>query len=264
MKESTKKIIYILLNTISAAARLFIRFPRVSILMYHSISDSPAFFAVSQKEFAWQMEYLKKLDYRVIPLIRLIESLKNKEELEDKTIVLTFDDGYVDNFTKAWPLLKKYDFPATIFLSTDYIGRSFVNSQQIETAVLNQRQIKEMSSSGLIEFASHTQTHPHLENISLADFTEEARRSKEVIEELIQKKCRFFAYPRGCFRKDFFAILEGLGYQAAGSVEEGLISKKEKIFSLKRNFIYQSGGRTQFKGKLTYSVVIYNWLKRIF
>jgi len=262
-KKSIKKIIYSFLNLLSAAVRVLFRLPRVSILTYHSIGDNRALFTVSPTEFAWQLKYLKKHNFQVVSLGELIGKLKNQEKIEDKTVALTFDDGYADNFLEAWPLLKKYNFPATIFLSTDFIGRSFTNSQGVKIGVLNQDQIKEMASSGLIELGSHTHTHPRLEDISRADFIQEVNLSKEIIEQLTGQSCRFFAYPRGYFREEFFGILKELGFEAAFSVKEGLISNKDNLFLLKRNFIYGAGGRSQFKGKLTYSVGFYNWLKSI-
>ncbi|MDD2753541.1 MAG: polysaccharide deacetylase family protein [Candidatus Portnoybacteria bacterium] len=260
-RETIKKIIYLFLNAFSIAARLFYRSPRVSILMYHSIGDNGAFFTVTPKEFAWQMAYLNEHDFQVVSLAQLTGKLKRGEKLSDKTVALTFDDGYADNFTSAWPILKKYNFPATIFLATDYIGRSFTNSENVRIKVLDQAQIKEMVSSGLVEFGSHTHTHPRLENLSAADFIKEVRQSKEALEDLIGQPCRLFAYPKGCFRNDFFAILKEMGFTAAFSVKEGLVSPGDELWALKRNFIYRAGGRAQFKGKLTYSVVIYNWPK---
>lgn len=260
-KKTIKKIIYCLLNFISAGARLIVRVPRVSILMYHSIGDNQAFSTVSARDFTRQLKYLKKHEYRVISLAELVGNLKNGGKLNDKTVALTFDDGYMDNFSTAWPLLKKYDFPATIFLSTDHIGRHFTNSEGVEIKMMGQEQIKEMAGSGRADFGSHTHTHPRLDNIGLADFAEEARLSKEIIEKITDKECCFFAYPRGCFKNDFFAILKGLGFEAAFSVREGLIGGNDDLFFLKRNLIYRSGGFSQFKGKLGYSVAIYNWLK---
>lgn len=229
--------------------------------MYHSIGGNQAFFTVTKEDFIRQLEFLKKHNYKVIFLSQLVEKLTKREKLADKTVVLTFDDGYGDNFTNAWPLLEKNNFPATIFLPTDYIGRPFNNSKDIPLQVLSAGQIKEMVDSGLIEFGSHTRTHSRLEEISGRDFVGEAWISKAAIEKLTGKNCRLFAYPRGYFKEEFFGILSGLGYDAACSIKEGLITEKGNLFSLKRNFIYSQGGWAQFKGKLTYSVIIYNWLK---
>jgi peptidoglycan/xylan/chitin deacetylase (PgdA/CDA1 family) len=262
-RENFKNFIYFLLNLVSAAGRLFVRLPRVAVLMYHSIGDNRAFFTVTEENFTRQLEFLKKHNYKVIFLSQLVERLIRREKLADKTVVLTFDDGYRDNFIKAWPLLKKNNFPATIFLPTDYIGRSLNNSQNVPLPILSAGQIKEMADSGLVEFGSHTQTHPRLEEISDQDFMSEARLAKETIEKLTGKNCRLFAYPRGYFKEEFFGILKGLGYAAACSIKEGLITEQGNLFLLKRNFIYSQVGLAQFRGKLTYSVIIYNWLKNI-
>ncbi len=253
-KEFLKKTIYRALNIVSAVFRLFGRSPRISILMYHSVGDNRAMFNVTPEEFAWQLAYLKDKGYLVVPLAQLAASLAKGDKLKDKTVALTFDDGFADNFLNAWPHLKRYGFPATIFVATDFIGRAYTNSQGLSLDVLSEEQIKELAASGLVEFGGHTHTHPRLENLSPADFAKEARRSKEILAGLTGQPCRLFAYPKGCFRDDFFAILKELGFAAAFSVKEGLVAKDDELFSLKRNFIYQSGGRAQFKGKLTYSL----------
>lgn len=90
---------------------------RASILMYHSIGEGGAFFAVTEEDFEKQLLYLKRRGFVCITLSELVEKLERKEDVSSN-VVLTFDDGYEDNYTKAFPLLKKYDIPATIFLIT--------------------------------------------------------------------------------------------------------------------------------------------------
>lgn len=261
MQENIKKLIYFFLNFVSAGCRLFIKRPRVSVLMYHSVGNNKSLFTVSKKDFARQLEFLKRGGFKVVSLSWLVEKLRSQGSLADKTVALTFDDGYQDNFFNAWPLLKQNNFPATIFLPTNYIGRELSNSQNVSLPVLTSRQIKELSDSGLIEFGSHTHTHPRFKETSAAVFTEEARQSKEIIEKLTGKNCQIFSYPWGYFKEEFFDILKNQGYEAAFGVREGLITTEENLFLIKRNFIYSRGGFAQFKGKLTYSASIYNWLK---
>jgi len=235
----------------------------VAILLYHSIGDSPAFFNVTKEAFVKQLEFLKRQKYQVVPLSLLVEKLKKGEPLADKTVVLTFDDGYSDNFVNAWPALKEHNFPATIFLAAGHLGQLLGNSEGGQIQVLNEAQIKEMVGSGLIELASHTQSHPRLEKISDVDFAQEARLSKETIEKITGQPCRFFAYPRGYWRESFFGILQDLGYEAACSVQEGLIKVGDNPFCLKRNMVYGFISWAEFKGKLTQAVVVYNWLKNL-
>ena len=130
-------------------------------------------------------------------------------------------------------------------------------------AVLTEAQIKEMSDSGLIKFGSHTHSHPRLENISDEEFVQELSLSRSVIEKITGKKCDFLAYPKGYFRESFGEILEKKGWSVALTVREGLVTGGDDVFNLPRNFVYSVGGFEQFKGKLSYGVLIYNKLKKI-
>jgi len=262
--EKTKNVIYFFLNIFDPLAGLFLRLPRVSILMYHSISDSRVLFSVSVEDFTKQLEFLRTENYRVISLGQLVAELKNKEKLIDKTVVLTFDDGYEDNFLNVWPLLKKDNFPATIFLPSAFIGRSMNNSVNSPIKMMEVAQIKEMADFGLVEFGSHTHSHVRLDKISRSDFAAELKTSKEIIENITRQPCRFIAYPKGHFCEDPKEAMQKAGFSAGFTVKEGLVRKNDNLFLLKRNFIYSAGGFSQFKGKLTYSVLIYNALKTLF
>ncbi len=261
--EKSKNLIYLFLNALSFLARSIMRSPRVSILMYHSIGASNVLFTVRADDFARQLEYLWQKGYAVVAFSKLVDSLENGQKIADKTVVLTFDDGYCDVYKNAWPLLKKYNFPATVFLPTAFIGKEMRNSQGTEIELLNENQIKEMADSGLIEFGSHAHSHPRLKEIDDRVFGEELKMSKNIIEQITQKSCRFFAYPKGHFRPSFEKILAENDFLAALTVKEGLISPGDNLFTLKRNFIYSKGGFNQFKGKLTYSVLFYNGFKKI-
>lgn len=263
-KEKIKTSIYLFFNIVSTLGRLFVRIPRVSILMYHSIGDNEVLFTVTPADFERQMAYLRSCQYRVIFLSQLVEKLSKRQKLADKTVVLTFDDGYLDNYINAWAILKKYRFPATIFLPTAYIGGSINNSQNIPIKVLEERQIREMVGSGLVEFGSHTHTHPRLENLTEEEFVNEVRQSQEIIGGLTGQKCHLFSYPKGFFKKELTGMLRNSGLIAAVTVKEGLVLSGDDLFTLKRNFIYSAGGLSQFKGKLNYSVLIYNFFKKTF
>jgi len=259
--EKSKNIIYFLLNTLSFLARAVFRSPRISILMYHSIGDNQVLFTVTAADFATQLAFLKQKGYAVVALSELVGSLKAGKKITDKTIVLTFDDGYQDNYFNAWPILKRYNFPATIFVSTDYLGKQMNNSQGIPIPVLNRVQIREMAESGLIEFGSHAHTHPRLNQISDREFADEVAVSKKILEEITGRPCRFFAYPKGYFKPAFVEILASFGFEAALTVKDGLVKTSQNKYSLPRNFIYSTCGFAQFKGKLNYSVEIFNSIK---
>ncbi|MDD5032883.1 MAG: polysaccharide deacetylase family protein [Candidatus Pacebacteria bacterium] len=263
LKERTKDFFYFFLNVLARFAVFFVRSPRASILMYHSISDNGVFFTVKPKDFEKQTEYLKSFGFKIISLAEMVEAIKSRN-LKDKSVVLTFDDGYKDNYKNAWPVLKKYGFPAVIFLASDFTGKNFTVSSGQQLEILNEEEIKEMAEFGLVEFGSHTRTHPRLEKISDEEFEKEIRESKEALEKITGKRCRFFSYPKGYFRPAFGEILKRNGFEAAVSVKEGLVRSEDNLFLLRRNFVYSAGGFCQFVGKLGYSVPIYNFFKKFF
>ena len=142
----------------------------VPCIMYHSISDEKA---INSKNFEEQLELMK--NYATFKFEELEEVHCT---LPKNSILLTFDDGYKDNYTNAFPLLKKYNMKATIFLNTAYIGT--------DPEYLNWEEIKEMYESGLVDFQLHT--HSHLTVIRKLEiegfFTEEDKKKKELYREM--------------------------------------------------------------------------------
>lgn len=224
---------------------------RAAILMYHSIDYNKASFTVKPENFRKQMDYLYKKDYNIISINQLLEYFR-AENIPAKSVVLTFDDGYQDNFFNVFPILKKYNFPATIFLTTDFIGKEYLNSAGISLKILNWDQIKEMYNSGLIDFEPHSLTHLKLTKISLNAAEREILQSKRVIEENLRKKCDFFSYPYGVYNPKIVEILKKHNFKAAVLVKKGLVSKNDNPFLLKRNSIDALVDCHQFKGKISF------------
>jgi len=215
----------------------------ISVLMYHSIAYNDVFFTVRPGEFEKQINYLKDNGYYIISLTELVNILESNESLPKKTVILTFDDGYQDNYTNAFPILKKHNFPATIFLITGLIGQKINNSQNISLKALNWNEIQEMHNSGLIDFQSHTVNHQESNK-------EEIVNSKKEIEERLNKKCKFFAYPRGLYNNEIIDILKENKFKAARTVENGKVKKGDDLFKLKRISINSTTSFIQFKSNL--------------
>lgn len=211
-----------------------------SVLMYHSIGNNNYFLSVKPKNFEKQMTYLKEKNFNVISLTELVDLLILQKTIPFKTVVLTFDDGYEDNYLKAWPILKKLQLPATIFLATDKIEAQ---------AMLKWKQIKEMHESGLIDFQPHTASHPKLNQIKPKEAEKEILKSKEVIEEKLDKECFFFAYPKGRFNEEVIEVVKKLGFRAALSTISGRVNLKDDLFTLKRNSVSLATSFCQFKTK---------------
>ncbi|MHB1769607.1 MAG: polysaccharide deacetylase family protein, partial [Minisyncoccota bacterium] len=198
MKSFFKNIVFVALNTV--APRLG---NRASILMYHSISDRKDYFsAISLEEFKRQMAYIAGKKYMVISLAELVRRLRTHEPLGG-TAVLTFDDGYRDNYTTVFPLLEQYRFPATIFVTTDFIG---------EPGYCSAEELREMHDSGLIAIEPHTQTHPKLAKLSRADAEREIRESRRVLQDILGAPPILFAYPYGSFSEETVGLVREMGF----------------------------------------------------
>jgi len=224
-----KRFIGLLLIVIFVCISSFFWFaPRhtVPILMYHSVDNKAGTFFVSPENFAKQMEYIKKNGYEVITLDELVGSIRNKEHLKRNKVVITFDDGYKDNFEHAYPVLKKYGFPATIFLITDFIDK--------KPAFLNWSEVKIMSKDK-ISFGGHTKTHFYLGlMLDEKNALDELAGSKKAIEQQINMPANYFCYPGGGFNESTKALVVQAGYQGACSTNRGFADLNSDVYELKR------------------------------
>lgn len=221
-----------------------------SILMYHSIGRAKEFHVVNPNEFEWQMGYLKDKGFKIISLAELVDKIKSESKIESKTVIITFDDGYEDNFLSAFPILKKFGFPASIFLTTGNIdNKKYINSREVHLPMLDWNQIKEMHDSGLIDFEPHTVSHPKLSEIPSDQAESEIKNSKSEIEGKLNKKCRFFCYPFGDYSAEVKKIVSD-NFDAAVTVKRGFIGSGSNILELERNSIDSATNKTIFKMKI--------------
>ena len=214
------------------AAGIFFRvyvYPRytVPVLMYHRIDDRKNdTLSVSPDIFTRQMRFLKDNSYNVISVTELVRGIKNKKKFEHNTVAITFDDGYVNNFLYAFPILAKYDFPATLFLITDKVGESkeFVNWDQARL----------MMKSG-ITLGAHTRSHAYLPDIKDPEkLWEEIAGSKKIIEENTGCDVKFFCYPVGGFNEKVIQDVKKAGYEAAFTTNRGMDKFNNDLYALQR------------------------------
>ena len=229
-------------------------YPRV--LMYHMISEhlpkNKSKFnrlRVKPSEFEKQLIWLKNNNFKSYTLSELVDL----EQIPEKSIVITFDDGYEDNFKNAFALLKKYGFKATIYIvlnrfeqnwATDKDLNQVSNELNSEKMLLNE-QIKEMIDSGLIEIGSHTLDHVNLPKLTFNEKITQIKESKEKIEEIFNIICNSFAYPFGFFDKESVKIVKELTYTNATTTVNGVFDKtKYSNFEIPR--IMVSGRQSLF------------------
>lgn len=258
LKYKLKNFAYLILNIMFG----FLPVKKASILMYHSIGNNGILFTVTEKDFERQMRYLKDKKYNIIKLAELAEKLKKEEEIRPKTVVITFDDAYQDNYSIAFPILKRYSLPATIFAPTAYIGKEMLNSEGKSISVMNWPEAREMEESGLIDFASHSHTHPLMNQIAFEEFVNEVKTSENLLNQNLKRPVKIFSFPKGKYKPEQAGYLKKQGYLGAVTVKEGLVGSNDDPFTLKRSFIFSKGGFSQFKGKLGRSVEVMNWLKK--
>lgn len=209
---------------------------RVPILTYHSIDDSGSVISIAPIVFRRQMKWLSENNFRVISLSELADCLNQSDVFGQKTVALTFDDGFQNFYNEAFPILAEYDFTATVFIVTDFCGKNNeweINSPKIPRArLLSWSEIKELSAAK-IEFGAHTRTHPDLTGISAADAAREIRASKCDIENALGCAATTFAYPYGKFNLTVKQIVETT-FESAYSTNLGKVQKNSDFFLLER------------------------------
>lgn len=237
------------------AADLFFLLTRsknsVSILMYHSVGENDAFFNVKPEDFEWQMGYLKERGFAVISLSDLLYKINKKEKFLSNTVVITFDDGYEDNYLNAFPILKKYQFPAEIFLQSGCIDSYKQNSEGIKLKILSEEQIKEMTGSGIISFGGHTVSHPKLSKLSQGEIKKEILENKTAIKKITGVEPVVFAYPFGDYNNFVKDYIKNY-YKGAVSVGRGFAGLSSDVFGLPRNSIDSMVDKLRFKFKFKF------------
>jgi len=235
-KRSKLKILIGIFSIVIASVFLLANFLRhkyvVPIIMYHSINprSNPAMnrLIVSPQTFERQMRFLKTHHYNVLPLEAAAKLIRDKKKVPPKTVVVTFDDGYKDNYIYAFPVLKKYNLPAKMFIIVNEVGRP-------QSDRLSWDEIKAMQKSGIITFGSHAIGPEPLVNIKSK---EEVKRqifdSKKTLEEKLGRKVNAFSYPEGMFDAKIRQLVIEAGYIAAVATNLGKRYPDDDVFALKR------------------------------
>lgn len=216
----------------------------VPVLNYHQINDTEHnSLTVNTKQFEAQMKYLAESGYTPITPAEMLDAWEGKGTLPEKPVIITFDDGYLDNYNHAYPILQKYGLKATIFLISDYVS-TYPN-------YLTWADVLEMQESGLIDFESHTLSH---EELTKAPSTEEAKKqlteSKKALEWHLGRPVTFIAYPCGEYDETLEDLTKDAGYRAAFTVNYGLAEPGEDPFILDRVPIFGSNSHTLARFKL--------------
>jgi peptidoglycan/xylan/chitin deacetylase (PgdA/CDA1 family) len=265
------------------------------VLMYHSISDAPEngispYYRVNTSctRFARQMELLTLNGYRGVTLSAGLAWLKSQaHNLESEIskitnrlskaspVAITFDDGFHNFYTDAFPILRRHGFAATMFLPTAFIGddrrpfspatKSSDSRKKTNYDCLTWREIKDLHAAG-IEFGSHTVSHPQLAELSWPQIESELRKSKQEIEDQLAISIENFAYPYAfpetdhAFVRRFSSSLADAGYRCCATTRLGLVKPEDDMLQLRRLPVNTCDDDALFLAKLHGN---YDWLSSL-
>ncbi len=220
----------------------------IPVLMYHHINHHKGdMVTVTPEVFEGQMKYLHSAGYRTLKIDELVSYINGGLTLSQKAVVVTFDDGWLDNYMYAFPAIKKYKINATVFLITNRAENASLKNSKFKTqnskllipthkeskvliekgedwkVVLNWKLIKEMSNSGLIEFYSHTKSHAKCNSLSEKELMEELKESREIIEKKLGSPCPYLCWPYGKYSDVAVEIAKDTGYKAIFTTNPGIV-----------------------------------------
>ncbi|MEK6540213.1 MAG: polysaccharide deacetylase family protein, partial [Deltaproteobacteria bacterium] len=234
----------------------------IPVFMYHHVSPHKGdMVTVTPDVFEAQMRFLAEAGYKTLSADEIVDyavtpaphsSPLGGERMIRGTVAITFDDGYLDNYIYAFPVLKKYNIKATIFLVTDWVeeasvhtvrsqesgvrsgeiivpshneGKTFVASGQAKKVIMNWDMIREMQESGFVDFYSHTMTHRKCAELSDAELMRELQDSRRIIEQRLNKPSPYLCWPKGSYNSGAIEAAKGAGYKALFTTERGIVKR---------------------------------------
>lgn len=222
----------------------------IPILCYHRFSqssDTSDAMNLPISRFREQMRFLQSNGYQVIPLYQLSSYLRGEQDIPAKSVVLTADDGYRSFYELAYPVLKEFNYPLTLFVYTDFVGAPMASNWQ---------QLREMESSGLVQIQSHSKSHASLaiapddETDLDALIKQEISYPNKVLEKKLGHPVTLFSYPYGDSSDQAIAQLNRSGISMAVTVQQGGNPSFANPYLLRRTMVYADDDMNEFKRKL--------------
>lgn len=256
------------------------------VLMYHHVSPAPGLVTVSPETFRDQIKYLAEHGYSSVGCADLAAFLAGKP-LAAKSVVITFDDGYLDNFVYAHPILQEFGFKAVLFLITGWLGDGAlrpksetpnhrtcmdrVKQDRKDDVMLRWSEVDAMAAAGTFEFHSHTDTHTRwdrsIANVSerrahlLADLTTSRKRLSERLGTASDHLC----WPQGYYDDDYIDVAREAGFRYLYTVEKGTVTPGLDLLRIPRVVVKDRGeawfGRRLSVYRRAWLGGLYTWLR---
>ncbi|HCY18561.1 MAG: hypothetical protein A2X87_00700 [Deltaproteobacteria bacterium GWC2_42_51] len=230
----------------------------IPVFMYHHVNpNKDDMVTVVPDIFEAQMKFLAETGCRTLSADELVKSISGNMETAKKAVAITFDDGYLDNYQYAFPILKRYNIKAIIFIVVAWVeaaskgqgargkgqeiilpshheGKEFIAAGRVDKVVVNWDMVKEMKESGLIEFYSHTMSHRRCAELPPEELSKELGDSKNIIEEKLDKTCSYLCWPKGSYNEDAIRIAREIGYKALFTTKRGVVKKESDMSCIQR------------------------------
>jgi glycosyltransferase involved in cell wall biosynthesis/peptidoglycan/xylan/chitin deacetylase (PgdA/CDA1 family) len=233
-----------------------LRTPIAYVLAYHSISDLSgdarlARYGIPPEAFARQLDHLSGLGWSFVDLDRFLDAVAGGAPLPPRSILLTFDDAYVDLLTAACPILRERRLPSVAFAVANHLGGTNVwrRSDALELPLLDAAGLREVAESGIV-IGSHGATHRPLDSISAEELPGELAGSAETLESLGLPRPTTFSYPHGAWSPAIAAAVQAAGYRAAFTVGGGGIRRLADRYALPRIEVLADETETTLERKL--------------
>ncbi|MBI4930055.1 MAG: polysaccharide deacetylase family protein [Bacteroidetes bacterium] len=236
---------------------------QIPILLYHRIVNEKSQIGkhkiyVWEKSFREQMKFLKENGYETITFNEI------EKESSAKKIILTFDDGYEDNYAILFPILKEFGFTSVIYLVTKQTRNEWaIKEGEPELKMMTKEMIREMSDYG-IEFGGHTRTHADLKKTPKEKFTDEIAGCKKDIEEVVGKPTLSFAYPFGAHKEETLQAVRDAGYKYGITTIFGPAKWQDDLMRIRRIEVRPKDGLSRFKFKASGYYFQKSYLQNIF
>lgn len=236
------------------------RHDRVPALLYHQfvskvmadkgkVLNTERVYVSYDTVFEEQMAYLHREGYSTITLDEYMNYRRGLSPLPAKPVLLTFDDGFMSNYQYAFPILKKYNQRATIFVTPDKKSKNFKKYAAVDSP-LTEEQIVEMSQYG-IAIESHGMTHRYLTDLPKDVVRWELEESKQVLENITGKSVKYLAVPSGAYNSVVKAVAKHAGYQAVFCMLKGSNNGDSDVFALRRMVVARDFTMEDFKNVLS-------------